>query len=311
MAEATKDLYAVLGVARGATEEEIRRAYRRLAHKHHPDKNPGNKEAEERFKRVSAANEVLSDPKRRQSYDEFGEESLRTGFDPELARAARAWGGGGRRGVRGAPSGGVPRGGAESPFDFDLGDLFGEMFGGGAPRAAGGRRRRAAPQRREYVASVEIDLVQAIRGAEVQLSVPERGNVTVRIPPGVEHGTRLRVPGHDDVTIETHVRPHPFFRREGLDLHLTLPVTLDEAYSGAVVDVPTADGEVKLRVPPRSQQGKTLRLRGKGVERAGARGDLYVSLDVRLPDRKDAHVAEALRATGAAYSRPVREGIRL
>ncbi len=145
--------------------------------------------------------------------------------------------------------------------------------------------------------------------------------MTVRIPAGAEDGSRLVVKGRGapgpggasagDLIIETRVRPHPHFRREGLDLYLTLPVTLDEAYNGADVEVPTPDGPVKLRVPPRSQQGHRLRLRGKGVTRGSQRGDLYVTLDVRLPDRDEPELSEALRRGRSAYSEPVRKGIQL
>jgi curved DNA-binding protein len=294
------DLYSVLGVARTASEDEIRRAYRKLAHKFHPDKNPGNKKAEERIKEINAAYEVLSDKKKRALYDEFGDVALRTGFDAEKARQARQWAGRGR----------VPEG---ETFDFDLGEIFGEFFGGG-PRRRGARR---APE--EVVALVEVDLAQAVRGTEVSMRIPGRdAPFTVRIPPGADDGSRLRVrggvPGRaggppGDLVLEMRVRPHPHFRREGLDLHLRLPVTVDEAYNGAVVAAPTPDGAVNLRVPPRSQNGQKLRLRGKGVARGGQRGDLYVELDVRVPDRENAQVGEALRGASRGYSRPVRDGI--
>jgi len=143
----------------------------------------------------------------------------------------------------------------------------------------------------------------------------------VRIPPGADDGSRLRVAGQGaagamggppgDLILETRIRPHPFFRREGLDLFLKLPVTVDEAYNGSTVEVPTPDGVGRLRIPPRSQSGARLALRGQGVRQADRRGDLYVELEVRLPDRSDDRFAEAARAAKAAYRRPVREGIRL
>jgi DnaJ-class molecular chaperone len=303
---AEKDLYAILGVAKTASEEEVRRAYRKLARKHHPDVNPGNKDAESRFKELAAAYEVLSDAEKRKLYDEFGHEGLRGGFDPEQARAYRTWQD--RRGTTGSPF---------SEEVFDLGDL-GDLFGGG------GFRRRAA-RGEDVIAVVELDLAQAIAGAEITVRVPAGGGraegepVTIRIPKGAEDGSRLVVKGRGtpgpgnappgDLIIETRVRPHPHFRREGLDLHLDLPVTLDEAYNGAEVTVPTPDGSVKLRIPPGSQQRQELRLRGKGVSRGERRGDLYVTLDVRLPDKDDERLAEAVR--GARYAKPVREGISL
>lgn len=305
---AEKDLYEVLGVSKTATEDEIRAAYRKLARKHHPDVNPGNKAAEARFKEISAAYEVLVDAEKRKLYDEFGHEGLRGGFDPEQARAYKTWQS--RRGATGSPF-------QEEVYDFgDLGDLFG--------RAGGFRRRPARGE--DVIAVVELDLPQALQGSEITVRIPGDGQgagepVTVRIPKGAEDGSRLVVKGRGapgsnnappgDLIIETRVREHPYFRRDGLDLHLDLPVTLDEAYNGAEVEVPTPDGPVKLRVPPRSQQGQELRLRGKGVTRGERHGDLYVKLNVRLPEKQDEELAKAARQADAAYEKPVREGIRL
>jgi molecular chaperone DnaJ len=379
-----KDLYAVLGVKKTATHDEIRKAYRKLARKHHPDVNPGNKAAEERFKEVSAAYDVLSSPDKRKLYDEFGTAGLREGFDPAKAREYQQW-----ARSREATGGGAAPGG----FDFDLGDLFGDVFsgyggGGAASRGRGGARAPRARPGQDVVATVEVDLAQAIAGSEITVEVPTpevcpecggsgadpaagsttcpdcggsgrkqavRGpmrmtttcptcggsgklsqpcprcggegvvsqteTVKVRIPPGADDGSRLRVPGRGaagvnggprgDLIIQTRVRPHPYFRRDGRDLHLRLPVTLAEAYEGASVEVPTPTGPVKLRIPPRSQQGAQMRLRGKGVRRGKEQGDLYVTLEVRLPERDDPRLREAFEAASAAYEKPVREGITL
>jgi len=367
-----EDLYALLGVSRTAGDDEIRRAYRALARKHHPDVNPGNKEAEEQFKKISAAYDVLSDPAKRKAYDEFGAESLKSGFDPEKSRAYRRWSEG--RSAAGQAARGPAAG--QVPFEFDLDDIL----GGFAQRP---RQRRPA----EVVAEVELDFADALRGTELEARVPvERscptchgsgdkpgsevktcaacggsgrvqavegpmrmmvpcrvcggdgkigtpcptctgaGTVTseerlrVRIPPGADNGTELRVRGRipgppgappGDLVIRTRVRPHPHFRRDDLDLYLDLPVTLDEAYSGATVEAPTPDGPVKLKIPPRSQPGTRLRLKGKGVARGDARGDLFVDVDPRLPDETDAALAEALRGASKLYRKPVREGIEL
>jgi len=366
---AESDPYKVLGVAKTATEDEIRTAYRKLARKFHPDVNPGKKDAEEKFKQVSAAYDVLGDEKKRKLFDEFGEAGTRQDFDPEKARAysqARS----GRRGARQPFS--------EESFGFDLGDLF----GGRTADFDGGARRGGAVPAQDILATVELDFVQALRGFEIQVEVPvhaecptchgsgdkpgtkpqtcseckgsgrsqavrgplnlmatcrrchgrgklstscetcggagaveHREPVTVRIPAGADDGSRLRVTGRGagggDLVIETRVRPHPYFRRDGLGLHLKLPVTLDEAYSGASVEVPTPDGPVNLRIPPRSQNGAKLRLRGKGVARGRERGNLYVELDIKLPDREDPRLAEAFREANAAYAQPVREGLHL
>lgn len=293
-------LYEVLGVPRDAKPEAIRSAYRKLARKHHPDVNPGDKKAEDRFKKIATAYEVLSDDKRRAAYDEFGEESLQGGFDADKAREYAKWQRG-RAQQRATPFGG-------GPVEFD----FAELFGG----------RRGGPRRGQDVyAAVAMGLREAIQGAEVSLELPPQGTVRVRIPPGADTGSTIRVPGKGapgagggppgDLVLEIEVRPHPHLRREGLDLHLALPVTLDEAYNGASVDVPTFEGTVVLKIPPRSQNHAKLRLRGKGVARKEARGDLIVELDVRMPDQPDAALADALRAGRGAYGAPVREELKL
>jgi curved DNA-binding protein len=295
-------LYEVLGVPKDAKPDAIRGAYRKLARKHHPDVNPGDKKAEERFKKIATAYEVLSDEKRRAAYDEFGEESLQGGFDADKAREYAKWQRV-RQQQRGAPFGGG------GPVEFD----FAELFGGGRPR--GPRRGQ------DLHTTVQMELRDAIQGAEISLELPGQGTVRVRIPPGADTGSTIRVPGKGgpgagggppgDLVIETEVRPHPHLRREGLDLYLTLPVTLDEAYNGASIDVPTFEGAVVLKVPPRSQNRAKLRLRGKGVARKETRGDLFVELDVRMPDKADDALAEALRAGRTTYSTPVREELKL
>ena len=296
------NLYETLGVKRDATDDDIRRAYRKLARKHHPDVNPGNKDAETAFKKISAAYEVLSDEAKRKNYDEFGDASLQGGFDPAKAREYQRW-----QNTRQQRS---SRFGDEGgPVDFD----FSEFFGGRAQRG---------PQRgQDLSAQVEIDLRQAIEGTELAADLPGHGNVRVRIPKGANTGSTLRVPGKGspgrgggppgDLVLEMIVRDHPLLRRDGLDLHLRLPVTISEAYNGGSVQVPTFDGPVVLKIPPRSQQGSKLRLRGKGVPRKEERGDLIVELDVRLPARADDALSEALRAADALYDKPVREGLAL
>jgi curved DNA-binding protein len=304
------NLYETLGVKRDASVEDIRKAYRKLAKKHHPDINPGNKAAEDRFKTVSAAYEVLSDAKRRAEYDEFGDAALQSGFDPARAREYARWQerqtAGGGFGAGSGFSGGSGPGGS-GPIEFDFAELF--------------NRRRGPARGQDIHATFQMDLRQAVEGAEVSVDVPEQGTVRVRIPPGADTGSVIRLPGKGapgprggsagDLVIETEVRPHPLIRRDGLDLYLTLPVTLDEAYNGASVDVPTFEGTVVLKIPPRSQNHARLRLRGKGIERKSTRGDFFVELDVRMPDRADDALADALRAAGALYDTPVREGLAL
>jgi len=308
-----KDYYQTLGLAKTASAKEIKQAYRKLARKHHPDVNPGDKAAEERFKKISAAYDVLSDDKKRAAYDEFGDDALSGGFDPDKARAykaeqerrARA-----RTYRRAAPEPGGEHGfgfGDDGPVVFVLGELFG--------------RARGPGRGPDLHASVEMDLRQAISGAEIALEVPGQGTVRVRIPPGADDGSVIRLAGKGapgvhggpagDLVIETVVRAHPHVRRDALDLYLTLPITIDEAYNGASIDVPTFEGTIVVKVPPRSQNRAKLRLKGKGIPRKGSHGDFYVELDVRMPDQPDEALAAALRASGAAYSKPVRQEVAL
>lgn len=292
-------LYQTLGVAKDAKPDDIRAAYRKLARKHHPDVNPGNKEAEERFKKISAAYDVLSDEKKRKNYDEFGDASLQGGFDSDKAREYSRW-----QHTRQQRTQEYDQG----PVEFDFSELF-------------GRAQRRGPARgQDLTATIQIELRQAIEGAELTADIPGQGRVRVRIPPGADTGSTLRVPGKGspgrggpagDLLIEVNVLPHAFLRREGLDLYLALPVTLDEAYNGASVDVPTFEGSITLKIPPRSQNRSKLRVKGRGVPKKDSRGDLYVELDVRMPDKQEDALAAALRTSQGAYSKPVREELKL
>ena len=303
-----KDLYAVLGVPKTADEETIKKAFRKLAMKYHPDKNPG-KGAEARFKEVNQAQEVLSDPAKRALYDEFGEESLSQNFDADRARMVRQYGGRGGRagggqtvdvqdifGSGGGGGGGVPGGG-------DFGDIFGDLFN----RGGGGRGQRAPrPSRGQDIeAEVTIEFASAVKGATLELTLGTGASVPVRIPAGANEGSRLKIPGQGspggfggpagDLRITVHVNPHPFFKREEDDLHLDLPITLAEAYRGQKVKIPTPDGEVTLKVPAHTQSGNMTRLRGKGVARKGKEpGDLYVRFIVHVPTEDDPEVAKAI-----------------
>lgn len=314
-----KDLYAVLGVDKTADQDTIKKTFRKVAAKLHPDKNPGDKAAEARFKEVSHANDVLGDPKKRALYDEFGEEGLREGFDADQARAYKQWrgnGGGARSGGGGFPGGvriedlfggQVPGGG--------FGDMFGDVFARGRGRP---RRTRGA----DFEAETTIDFASAVRGATLNLNIG--GNpVTVRIPPGADEGSRVRIAGQGqaapveggqsgDLLLTLHVRPHPHFRREGDDLHLDLPLTLPEAFHGAKVRVPTIDGGVTMKVPPRTQAGQKLRLKGKGVARKGREpGDLYVHFRVLVPTSDHPEVVAAIDEIAKHQVEDPRFGIEL
>jgi curved DNA-binding protein len=296
------DLYQELGVSRSASADEIKRAYRKLAAKLHPDKHPGDKKIEERFKALNNAHQVLSDPKKRKLYDEFGEVALREGFDPEMARGfARGPRRGGGGGFQTAPGMDEIFGGGGGFSDM-LGDLL-----------RGRGRGRAARPPMETTHRVAIEFADAISGSELRLSFPE-GPVTVRIPKGAADGDRVRVsgsgPSGSDVVLLLEVKPHPYFEREGLDLHLELPITVAEAYGGAKVRIPTPEGDVSLAVPKRAQSGQKVRLRGRGVRRKDEVGDLYVKFLIRLPDKDEPAIEHAVEVLGAATDPHLRKGIR-
>jgi DnaJ-class molecular chaperone len=319
---AKKDLYGILGVERTASADDIKKAYRKLARKYHPDVNPSNKAAEERFKEISLAHDALSDPAKRKLYDEFGEEGLQPGFNPEQARAYKQWSSqGGFQFNRGT--------GRRSSFAFE--DLFGDVFG-----AFGRERERSAPQRGEDLEyPIELDLLDVVRGASKTISVqrpaPNRGGgpgstmerLTVKIPAGVDEGARIRLAGKGatrtprgpagDLYLVVRIRPHPYLERKGLDLFLDLPVTVGEALNGAAVTVPTPTGEVKLKIPPGSQSGRKLRLKGKGVtdEKTGAVGDLYVKLMIQVPHNGGERVRHAVEVLENCYSENPRKHLRL
>jgi len=307
LAAKRSDLYAVLGVARDADADAIRTAYRQLARKFHPDLNAGDKKAEDRFKEVSHAYDVLSDPEKRARYDEFGDISLEAGFDAEAARAAQRMGG-----FRAHPGGGFAGGGAEG-LGIDLDDLLGGVFGGRA-RGRGGRTVRGWPGEDLEVA-LELDFLEAALGTTKQLAVarpdasgnPQIERVTVRIPAGVDEGGRIRVPGKGaegqgdgppgDLYARIRIRPHAFFRREGRDVHLDLPVTVGEATLGAKIEIPTLEGKATVTVPAGSDSGRRLRLRGKGIAspKSGARGNLYATVQIRVWTGLDPEARETVQ----------------
>ncbi len=281
-----QDPYQELGVSRAASADEVRRAFRKLAKQYHPDKNPGDKAAEERFKRVSAAFDLLGDEDKRKKFDRGeidaeGRETMR-GFSGE---------GFGRGGFDGGPRGGF--GGAQ--FEgVDLNDILGEVFGG----RGGGRGGFNAPTKGADVrARLEIDLEEAIQGARKRIAFSDGRTIEVTIPKGAADGQTLRLKGQGspgragpgDALIELALRPHPIFRREGEALVMDLPVSVPDAVLGAKVEAATPDGAVSLTVPKGSNAGSTLRLKGRGLvdPRTGARGDLLARVQVTLPDPPD------------------------
>jgi DnaJ-class molecular chaperone len=275
-----KDPYETLGVERSAAPDAIQKAYRKLAKKLHPDLNPGNKEAEERFKEVSVAYDLLSDADKRARFDRgeidaTGAEKPRQRFYKDFAAE---------------PAGGHPYENYSGFADFaDSDDILSELFRRGA-------KARARGPDAHY--RLPIEFLEAVTGGTKRLTLPDGGTLDVRIPPGVQEGQVLRLRGKGgpgigegeagDALIEIAIKPHPFFIRKGNDVHLDLPVTLSEAVLGARIKVPTPTGAVTMTVPKGSNTGTILRLRGKGVPRRdGGHGDELVQLQVMLPEQPD------------------------
>ena len=362
-----RDLYEVLGVSKSASQDEIKKAYRKLARKHHPDSNPGDAAAEERFKELQDAYDVLSDPEKRKQYDQFG---------PRMFEGAQAGGPGGFTWTGNVGDLG------------DLGDLFGGLFG----RAAGGgaRARQRGQRGADVGVSVTLSFEDSLEGHTTKIPVeletvcstckgsgaepgtspvicPEcrgrgvtsedegffafsrpcprcRGNgtviekpcrachgsgrerrtkrYTVKIPAGVKDGTQIRLKGKGeagygggppgDLIVTTRVTPSPLFERRGADLVIEVPVTYAEAALGAEVEVPTPDGRISLKVPAGSQDGKLLRVRGKGAPKlnGGGKGDLLARVRLDVPKKLSKAEREAIEALGKASTRDVREKLR-
>ncbi len=291
------DPYQVLGVSRTASADEIRKAFRKLAKANHPDTNPDNKEAEERFKRVSAAFDIVGDVPKRKKFD-AGE------IDADGRETMRGFGGGGA-GPWGAQPGGPGRGGpgggyqSQSFEGVDLGDILGEMFGGrGRAGPGGGPGGGFGAQRGSDVrARLEIDLEDAIRGAKRRISFSDGRTIDVSIPKGAQEGQTLRLKGQGapgragagDAMIELTIAPHPIFRREGDVLVMDVPVTAYDAVLGGKAEASTPDGPVTLTIPKGANTGTRLRLKGRGLaDPQGRRGDLFARLVVTLPDTPDA-----------------------
>jgi molecular chaperone DnaJ len=365
-----EDYYKALGVSRSASADDIRKAYRRLARKHHPDVNPGDKAAEEKFKQISEANDVLSDPKKREVYDKFGS------YSENLRDAATRGAGAGTGGVDFdwssvfSGGGGAAGAGQGAGGNSSFRDIFSDLFGGGAARA---NARPQAQRGADIELPLSISFEESINGLTTNINVrrsetcarcngtgdagtgqvicgtcngtgkvsagggflrfdqacpdcngtgkrrqpctlcsgkgvvPKFEAVKVRIPPGVDTGTRVRVPGKGeagrlgappgDLFIVTNVAPHKIFTRKGDNIHCTVPVTLPEAALGAKIEVPTVSGKAQLRIPPGTQSGQVFRLKEKGAPslRGNTRGDEYVEVKIVLPPIIDEDSKELLR----------------
>ncbi len=276
------DPYVTLGVKRDASQNDIHKAYRKLAKTHHPDLNPGNAQAEDRFKTMSAANELLSDPAKRARYDAGEIDAAGQERPPQPSYRDYAEGAPGRRYNPAGPN-------QEGWNAQDLGDMFGSMFGGDHRRRGDGEVRG---QDERY--SFTTDFLDAVAGATRRLSLPDGRTLDVKLPPGTSDGQVLRLRGQGgagwnggprgDALVEIQIAPHRFFKRDGNDVRLELPVTLTEAVLGGPVEVPTPAGPVRMRVPLGSDTGTELRLRGRGVPAHAGQiaGDLYAVLRVVL-----------------------------
>lgn len=375
-----KDFYEILGVSKDATQKEIKAAYRKLSRKWHPDINPGNKDAESKFKEIVSAHEVLGNEKKRKLYDEFGEEGLQTGFDAEKAREYKQWSSPGQ----GAYGMGAQDFGRYHSYEDILGDIFSSDYN------KGGFKHKQPSRGRDIEYDMTIDLISSLKGFETEISmqkmkkcvdckgsgtdpkssyttcricggsgrvnvakgpmeftkecphcqgngkkgedcqkcsgrgyVPGTEKIKVVVPAGVKEGSRVRVagkgePGPTDkqsgnLYLQIHIKPHPFLKRDGDNLYMEVPVTVREVMAGGTITVPTVDGKINMKVPPGSQSGQTLKLKGKGAYNAKTkqRGDLMVKLIVKVPKTEDKDALAAVEKLDKLYKEDVRAGIRL
>ena len=323
----SEDYYALLGVNKSASQDELQKAYRKLARKYHPDLNPDDKTAKQKFKEIQNAYDVLSEPEKRKMYDQFGPdfERMGAGGNPfQGGHGPRPGGGGAGFSFEDLFGGGAPGGGGGYQVEGDLGDIF-RQFGGGTS----GRQRAAPTKGQDIQEELTIPFATAVLGGEASVGVRRDGkseSLQLKIPAGVQSGKKMRLRGQGgpggrnapagDLLITLTVAPHPFFKRSGNNLELRLPITLSEAALGATVDLPTPGGTVSLKIPAGSSSGRRLRVKGQGVRGASdSAGDLYVELQIKLPEAlaKDNAVDDTVRAAIAQvetlYESPVRDKI--
>lgn len=299
------DPYEILGVSRDAPQKDIQAAYRQRAKKLHPDLNPGDKQAEQKFKNLSSAYEIIGDEERRARFDRgeidaTGAERPQRRYYRDFADAQSA-------------TGDYGNGAGFEGFDAD--DLFSQFF---AERRGQRFRRRGA----DVQYSMEVDFLEAVNGGTRQVTFADGRTLEIRIPPGARDGQKLRLRGQGapgaagaeagDALIEIHVRPHPFYRRDGDDIRYDLPISLSEAVLGGKITAPTPDGPVRATVPENSSSGRTLRFKGKGVpRRGGGRGDVYATLKIMLPPKPDPELKAFVSgwAAGKSYNPRIGMGV--
>lgn len=303
-----KDLYAILGVSSNASQDDVKKAYRKLAKQYHPDLNPGNTSAEQTFKEISQAYDILADADKRKRYD---------AGEIDAAGQEQAPRGAGGTGPSGFYRSYTSTGRGQKYRNFDFGedfsaeDIFADLFGAEA-RGGGsdsGRRAGGGPQIRgdDVNYSVPAGFIEAANGARKRVRLATGETVDVNIPQGSTDGDTLRLKGKGkpgfgggpagDAFVKLNVQPHPYFTRTGKDIYVDLPITLQEAVEGGIINVPTLQGSVSMRVPPKSSSGKLMRLRGRGVHPKGDSepGDQYVRLKIMLPDEIDEDLKTSIR----------------
>ncbi|WP_435017602.1 DnaJ C-terminal domain-containing protein [Tundrisphaera sp. TA3] len=322
---ADRDYYEVLGVARDASAEQIKKAYRALARKHHPDANPGDKTAEAKFKEIQGAYDILSDPEKKAQFDQFGHAAF-SGFNPYGPRsggsewASRQAGPGGFENIdlgsffnqQGGPGMSAEAGGG-GIFD----EILTRMRGGGQ---GGGQRRRAPAREPEAAeASIAIPFLTAVRGGETAIELDRgtggRESKVIKIPPGLESGSKIRLKGQGgdgiDLIITVSVEPHPYFTRDGRNLSVEVPISAAEAILGARIEVPTLDGTKTMPIPPGTSSGQKLRLRGQGVpaSKSQPEGDLYIVPRVVVPKGIDEESRKLIEEFAARNPSRPRDGL--
>jgi molecular chaperone DnaJ len=300
-----KDFYKVLGVSKDVTPAELKKVYRKLARKYHPDSNQGDAKAEAKFKEVSEANSVLSDPEQRKEYDQIR----------AMGSGARftAPGSGGQAGGFEDVFGGMFGGGGNQSQSYQQGggfeDVLGGLFGNGRfGSSTGGYRGYGGPSRgRDIAATTTVDFVTATKGETITLQSSDGRPIKVKIPAGVADGQKIKLRGRGqpspdggeagDIVLTVTVRKHPVFERDGLNLRVNVPVTFAEAALGATIEVPTLGGDpVKLRVAPGTPSGRVLRVKGRGVSTSKGTGDLLAVVQIAVPSHLSSDAEEALRA---------------
>lgn len=314
-----ENLYALLGVTKTASKDEIKKAYRKLARELHPDKNKDNKLAEEKFKKVSAAYAVLGDEEKRKMYDQYGIDGLRDGFDPNMWGRYGGYPSSGQAGERkdGGFGGGFDFGGFQGFGAME--DIFESLFGnrrGRSRKSAGssGWHTGSGEKGAQVRSVLEIELMDAILGRELDIVIPadgEKRNLRVKVPSGIESGKTIRLKEQGlrspnggpagDLLLEIRIKKDKAYERDDLDLIKKEKVTVKEAYVGTQKDIETPWGPVKIKIPAGTQGGTRMRLKGKGIKSGGKAGDLYLNITIQIPTKEDQRTKEAIEELEQCY----------